>query len=110
MKNLINKIKPLKFVFAEELVNGKYREEIVREVIIHEYLHYYCNTITNSNNGHNKFFKACCIKSGISSNTTFKYNSELKSDLSKYKYKIYCSNCKKKLCVCMLEEMRLKEN
>ena len=80
-----NKIKPLKFVFAEELVNG--------------YLHYYCNTITNSNNGHNKFFKACCIKSGISSNTTFKYNNELKVDLSKYKYKIYCSNCKKIVCM-----------
>ena len=108
-KKYNNKIRPLKFVFAEELVNGKYSEEVVKEVIIHEYLHYYCNTITNSNNGHNKFFKDCCIKSGISSSTTFKYNSESKFDLSKYKYKIYCSNCKN-LYVCMLEKMQQKKN
>ena len=94
-----NNIIPIKFVFAYTLINGSYSKEVVREVIIHEYLHYYCNTITNSNNGHNKFFKACCIKSGIPSNTTFKYNNELKYDLSKYKYKIYCSNCKKIVCM-----------
>ncbi|WP_294134297.1 SprT-like domain-containing protein [uncultured Clostridium sp.] len=98
-KKYNNKIEPLKFVFAEELVNGNYSERVVKEVIIHEYLHYYCNTITNSNNGHNKFFKTCCIKSGISSSTTFKYNSEAEPDLSKYKYKIYCSNCKKLVCM-----------
>ena len=28
-----------------------------------------------------------------------KYNNELKYDLSKYKYKIYCSNCKKIVCM-----------
>lgn len=94
-----NRIIPLKFVFAEVLVNGTYSEEIVREVIIHEYLHYYCNTITNINNGHNKFFKDCCIKSGISSSTTFKYSSKSKLDLDKYKYKIYCSKCKKLVCM-----------
>ena len=43
-KKYNNKIEPLKFVFAEELLNGKYSEEVVKEVIIHEYLHYYCNT------------------------------------------------------------------
>ena len=97
-KKYNNKIEPLKFVFAEELLNGKYSEEVVKEVIIHEYLHYYCNTITNSNNGHNKFFKDCCIKSGISSSTTFKYNSE-NNKVEKYKYKIYCSKCKKIVCM-----------
>ena len=94
-----NNIIPIKFVFAYTLINGSYSKEVVREVIIHEYLHYYCNTITNANNGHNKFFKACCIKSGISSSTTFKYNNTTEKDLSKYKYKIYCSNCKKLVCM-----------
>ena len=98
-KKYNNKIVPLKFMFAEDLINGRYNEDIVKEVIIHEYLHYYCNTITNANNGHNKFFKACCIKSGISSSTTFKYNNTTEKDLSKYKYKIYCSNCKKLVCM-----------
>ena len=34
-------IKPLKFVFAKRLLDGNFPEEVVKEVIIHEYLHYY---------------------------------------------------------------------
>ena len=75
-KNTENNIIPIKFVFSYTLINGSYPEEVVKEVIIHEYLHYYCNSITKRNNGHNKFFKECCLKSGISPNATFKYNSE----------------------------------
>ena len=67
-------------------------------LLIHEYLHYYCNSITKRNNGHNKFFKECCLKSGISPNATFKYNSE-NNKVEKYKYKIYCSKCKKIVCM-----------
>ena len=74
-KNAGNNIIPIKFVFSYT-INGSYPEEVVKEVIIHEYLHYYCNSITKRNNGHNKFFKECCLKSGISPNATFKYNSE----------------------------------
>ena len=68
-----NNIIPIKFVFAYTLINGSYSKEVVREVIIHEYLHYYCDLSTNKSNGHNKFFKKCCLASGISDNTTFKY-------------------------------------
>ena len=63
-KNTGNNIIPIKFVFSYTLINGSYPEEVVKEVIIHEYLHYYCNSITKRNNGHNKFFKECCLKSG----------------------------------------------
>ena len=38
---------PIKFVFAYTLINGSYSKEVVREVIIHEYLHYYCDLSTN---------------------------------------------------------------
>ena len=71
-----NNIIPIKFVFAYTLINGSYSKEVVREVIIHEYLHYYCDLSTNKSNGHNKFFKKCCLASGISDNTTFKYFNE----------------------------------
>lgn len=98
-KNDGRKITPIKLVFAECLINGSYKEEIVKEVIIHEYLHYYCDTSTNINNGHNRFFKMCCIKSGISNSTTFKYNNENYINMEKYKYKIYCSRCKKLVCM-----------
>lgn len=98
-KKVNKKIVPLKFVFSESLLNGSYSENIVREVIIHEYLHYYCNTSTNLNNGHNKFFKECCIKSGISNNTTFKYKSKDENIMNNYKYKIYCSNCNRIVCM-----------
>lgn len=94
-KNII----PIKFVFAYTLINGTYSEQVVREVIIHEYLHYYCDLSTNKSNGHNKFFKECCIASGISDSTTFKYFNEENNNDTKYKYKIYCSKCKKMVCV-----------
>lgn len=45
-KNAGNNIIPIKFVFSYTLINGSYPEEVVKEVIIHEYLHYYCNSIT----------------------------------------------------------------
>lgn len=92
-------IEPIKFVFANNLINGSYEEDIVKEVIIHEYLHYYCDTTTNKKNGHNKFFKSCCIKSNISDSTKFKYYKNEDTSLKKYKYKIYCSKCDKLVCI-----------
>ena len=94
-KNIDNKIIPLKFVFAYDLLNGKYDENIVEEVIIHEYLHYYCDVKTNKSNGHNIYFKEMCIKNNISTKATMNNNN---IDL-KNKYKIYCSNCSKLVCV-----------
>lgn len=93
------KIEPVKFVFAYDLINGAYSEEIVKEVIIHEYIHFYCDTKTNISNGHNDYFKRCCRASGISSSTTFKYYNGTNLRASKYKYNIYCSKCNKLVCV-----------
>ena len=68
-----------------------------KEVIIHEYLHYYCDTITGVSNGHNSYFKKMCRIMGISDSATFKYDTKRKSDTA-YKYKIYCSKCNKYIC------------
>ena len=91
------RIEPLKFVFAQCLLDGSYSEEVVKEVIIHEYLHYYCDTITGVSNGHNSYFKKMCRIMGISDSATFKYDTKRKSDTA-YKYKIYCSKCNKYIC------------
>ena len=96
-KKYTNKIEPMKFVFAEDLVKGSYQEKIVKEVIIHEYIHYYCDTRTGVSNGHNKVFKEVCRKVGISDKATFRYNTE-KNSTGK-RYNIYCSNCNKLVCV-----------
>ena len=96
-------IEPIKFVFAKSLVDGRYSEEIVREVIIHEYIHYYCDTKMGVSNGHNAIFKSMCRICKISDETKFRY--EAKGDENKIKrsntteYKIYCSKCKKLVCV-----------
>lgn len=92
-----NSIEPIKFVFAECLLNGTYNEKIVREVIIHEYLHYYCDTKTGVSNGHNSFFKKMCRDMNISERATLKQESDTNKKIE-YKYNIYCSSCNKFIC------------
>ena len=101
------KIIPIKFVFAYTLLNGSYSEQVVREVIIHEYLHYYCDLSTNKSNGHNKFFKECCLASGITDSTTFKYFNEVNNKDAKYK--IYCSKCRKLVCVHVRKDAAMRK-
>lgn len=100
-KNDRKSIIPIKFVFAEILLSGLYPEDIVKEVIIHEYIHYLCDTKTGVSNGHNKLFKDICIRCGINSNATLKYKVENNQAIKKNKkeYRIYCSCCKKIVCI-----------
>lgn len=89
-----NKIMPLKFVFSEDLINGRYNEAVVREVIIHEYLHYFCDTKTGKSNKHNKVFKSMCRKVGISDKATLQVEKENDENKEKKRaYKIYCRQC-----------------
>ena len=90
-------IEPIKLVFANNLIDGRYEENIVKEVIIHEYIHFYCDTKTGVSNGHNKFFKAMCKANGISSSTTFKYRT-YEEEIRKT-YKLYCKSCGKLVCI-----------
>ena len=94
-------IVPIKFVFAKRLIDGSYPEDVVREVIIHEYIHYYCDTKTGVSNGHNKLFKSMCLKCGIRDKATFKYksiNEEIFNKNTKL-YNIYCNKCHRLVCV-----------
>ena len=62
----------IKFKFAATLLDGRYNEQTVIDVIQHEYIHYYCavkcpNKLTN----HGPFFKQSCIKFGVNPETYF---------------------------------------
>lgn len=90
-------VEPIKLVFSYDLLDGRYSEEIVREVITHEYIHFYCDVKTGISNGHNKLFKQTCRLNGISESTTFKYGI---NDLASGKvYKIYCKGCGNLICI-----------
>lgn len=94
-------IKPLKFVFAKRLLDGNFPADVVREVIIHEYIHYYCDTKTGISNGHNKLFKSMCLECGIKDKATFEYKSTNEDIANKDTklYNIYCNKCGKLVCV-----------
>lgn len=97
-------IEPIKFVFSYYLVNGNYSEEVVKEVIIHEYIHYYCDTKMGTTNGHNRIFKTMCRICKISDEATFKYkplqiNDKKLNDKLQKEYYIYCSECNKIVCI-----------
>lgn len=80
-------IYPLKFKFANVLLSGNYDEDVVKEVIIHEYIHFYTNSIYRENCKHDYRFKANCRKAGISDSTYFTAGGV------GYKYKIVCTKC-----------------
>ena len=81
---------PVAFRFALKLISGDYPEEIVRHTILHEYAHFYINTISNENRGHDRAFKNTCLKLGISPDTHFKGNHY---EEPRKGYRILCSRC-----------------
>lgn len=96
------KIVPVQFTFASELLDGRYDEDVVRETIIHEYVHFYVNVKFNQRHGHDATFKAHCIVAGISPDTYFtaKPNIDIDNGCNKaqsYKevYVVRCTCCKK---------------
>ena len=62
---------PIKFTFAKNLLDGSYNYETVKQVIIHEYCHFYTDSKYNYACGHDSRFKMICRKAGISDNTYF---------------------------------------
>jgi len=65
------KVKAHEFRFSARLLSGEFDEEVVRNVIIHEYAHFYANVTTGRNNGHNAVFKNVCRSLGIPDDTLF---------------------------------------
>lgn len=90
-------IEPIKLVFAHDLLDGKYSESVVKEVIIHEYIHFYCDVKTGVSNGHNRLFKEMCKANNISTSTTFRYGIN-NLEVGKV-YKIYCRGCGELVCI-----------
>ena len=88
------KIIPHSFRFSEVLLSGIYEENVVRNVIIHEYAHFYCNVKTQQNHMHDDFFKSICKRLGISSETYFK---QLLPEIKKKGYILVCSKCGQKV-------------
>jgi predicted SprT family Zn-dependent metalloprotease len=91
---------PVEFVFSDRLLNGICKEDTVRNIIGHEFAHFYCTIIDQQNNGHNDRFKRVCSNLGISSKFwgTCSFIDEL-SNYDKKEYHILCSNCDKLVAV-----------
>ena len=88
------KIIPHSFRFSEVLLSGRYEENVVRSVIIHEYAHFYANVKTQENHMHDDYFKSICKRLGISSETYFK---QLLPEVKKKGYILVCSKCGQKV-------------
>lgn len=70
----------------------------IRDVIIHEWCHYYLNKTTGEALGHNARFYALCSEMGATPERTM--HVELKPEASfdtVYKYTFYCDECGKYL-------------
>lgn len=89
------RVEPVAFKFALRLLSGDYEDEVVRQVIFHEYAHFYTNTFDHQNHGHDEFFKANCRRLGIPEETKLKVSNEAFS--KKPGYIIRCSNCGSKV-------------
>lgn len=85
---------PHAFRFAQVLLSGYYKESVVRNVIIHEYAHFYANVKDNRNHRHDAYFKKVCEELGIPTHTYFK---ELLPRTKKNGYILVCSRCGSKV-------------
>lgn len=86
------KVLPREFRFSTRLLCGEFPEEMVRNVLIHEYAHFYANVTTNVNNGHNAFFKSVCTRLEIPTDTLFKGNKSMVFPKKKG-YVLTCTKC-----------------
>lgn len=86
------KVVGVKIEIAECLLNGSYKEEDVRHVIIHEYIHLYTNVTENAYCGHDYRFKQNCVKAGICEDRFVPF----KTNKNEYKYTITCNDCNNK--------------
>lgn len=80
------------FKFSKLLLDGHYPEEVVKEVIKHEYAHHYTNVTLNKDCHHDENFKRTCRMLGISDSTYFEHNDKA-VNLPKAKYTIRCKKC-----------------
>ncbi len=85
-------ISPYEFRFSAILLSGKFEDQVVKDVILHEYAHFYANVQDQRNHNHDDYFKSICTGLGAPTHTYFK---ELISVPKKKGYLLICKNCKK---------------
>ena len=85
---------PVDFIFNRQVFNGVYVDEILKEIIIHEYIHYYCHETYTEDVGHGHIFKKHCKELGISPFAKIRYYPGPEK-IKVYKYEIYCPKCNK---------------
>ena len=86
---------PLKFTFNNSVFGGGiYPYEVLKETIIHEYVHFYCAMKYKENHGHNYIFQKHCVEAGISPERLFTQHKEAVAEIE-YKYDIICPCCDK---------------
>lgn len=89
-----NIVHPIRFVFSTKLLDGRYVHTVVKETIIHEYVHFYCTIKFQQNCGHNKIFKYYCNKAGIKGDTYFSAKPTVYVPCTPKKhYIIKCKKC-----------------
>lgn len=80
------------FRFSAVLLSGEFEDQVVRDVILHEYAHFYANVKTQMNHHHDDLFKSICIELGAPPHTYFK---ELLPSTQKKGYILVCKKCGK---------------
>ena len=86
------KMEPHSFRFSVKLLDGTYSREIVEQVILHEFAHFYVNMRDQVNHHHDEVFKEACRALGISDHTYFK---EFVALTPKKGYLLLCGSCGK---------------
>lgn len=86
------KMEPHCFRFSAKLLDGTYSGEIVEQVILHEFVHFYVNMRDQVNHHHDAVFKEACRSLGISDHTYFK---EFVALSPKKGYLLLCASCGK---------------
>ena len=88
------KMEPHSFRFSAKLLDGTYSREIVEQVILHEYVHFYVNMRDQVNHHHDEVFKEACRSLGISDHTYFR---EFVALVPKKGYLLLCASCGKNI-------------
>ena len=85
--NLTGQINNLRIEISKRVLED---ERLTREVLKHEFIHWYCAASTGENHGHDDFFKKQCKYIGAVEERLM--NPEYTEDL-KSKYEVYCCVC-----------------
>jgi len=88
-----SKYSPVSFTFTKDILNGAYSEEGVREIVIHEYIHYYIIIKLQEIHNHDEVFIKYCKLAGIPGSS--KFSGKPVAGYKQSAYVLRCSHCGK---------------